>query len=185
MTPSSPCDKRGLVAEPRVSVICIFLDEERFLTEAVESVVAQTYRDYELLLVDDGSTDGSTRIARDYAGRFPDRVRYLEHEGHANRGMSATRNLGLARAHSEYVAFIDADDRWRPGKLAEQTAILDADPDVGMVCGTVNYWRSWEGGEDRLVPTGRPLDGASRPPAATLALYPLGAAKACGSHSTG
>ena len=162
---------------PRVSVICIFLNEERFLVEAVESVLAQDFADFELLLADDGSSDLSTEIARGYAAQ-DGRVRYLEHEGHANRGMSATRNLGLAHAWGEYVGFIDADDRWRPGKLREQVAVLDARPEVGIVCGTVNYWSSWEGGEDRLVPTGRPSDGVSAPPATTLALYPFGAAGA-------
>jgi glycosyltransferase involved in cell wall biosynthesis len=166
------------VAEPRVSVICIFFNEERFLPEAVESVLAQAYDDYELLLADDGSSDGSSRIARDYAARFPDHVRYLEHPGHANRGMSATRNLGLERAQGDYIAFIDADDRWRPDKLSEQAAILDARAEVGIVCGTVNYWSSWEGGEDRLVPTGCPIDGTSCPPDTSLKLYPLGKADA-------
>jgi glycosyltransferase involved in cell wall biosynthesis len=86
------------VTSPRVSVICIFLDEERFLREAIDSVVAQDFTDWELLLVDDGSRDASTGIARDYATAMPDKVRCLEHSDHANRGMSAARNLGLAHA---------------------------------------------------------------------------------------
>jgi glycosyltransferase involved in cell wall biosynthesis len=131
------------VTEPRVSVIAIFFNEERFLAEAVESVLAQDFADHELLLVDDGSSDASTRIAQGYAAKRPGQVHYLEHPGHANRGMSATRNLGLAHAKGEYVAFIDADDRWRAGKLREQVALLDAHPEVGLLCGQVNYWRSW------------------------------------------
>jgi glycosyltransferase involved in cell wall biosynthesis len=166
------------VTQPRVSVIAIFLDEERFLAEAVESVLAQDFADYELLLVDDGSSDASSGIAQAYAARHPGRVRYLEHPGHANRGMSATRNLGLAQAKGEYVAFIDADDRWRPVKLREQIAVLERHPEVGMVCGTVNYWSSWEGGEDRLVATGSRADVVLLPPATSLALYPLGSAGA-------
>jgi glycosyltransferase involved in cell wall biosynthesis len=89
------------VTEPRVSVIAIFFNEERFLAEAVESVLAQDFADRELLLVDDGSSDAITRIAQDYALRHPGKVRYLEHAGHANRGMSATRNLGLSQARGE------------------------------------------------------------------------------------
>jgi glycosyltransferase involved in cell wall biosynthesis len=166
------------VTEPRVSVIAIFLNEERFLPEAVESVLAQDFTDFELLLVDDGSSDGSTSIARRYAAKRPGRVRYLEHPGHANRGMSATRNLGLSQARGEYVAFIDADDRWRAGKMREQVALLDSHPDVGIVCGVVTYWSSWEGGEDRPVATGGRRDAISAPPATSLALYPLGSADA-------
>ena len=163
---------------PRVSVICIFYNAARFIREALDSVLAQDFTDYELILADDGSSDESTAIARDFVARFPDKVRYVEHPGHANRGMSATRNLGLEHAAGEFVAFIDSDDRWRPGKLRAQVAILDAEPRAGIVCGTVNYWSSWEGGEDRLVPTGGTCDGLSCPPETSLNLYPLGRAAA-------
>ena len=74
---------------PRVSSIISFLNEERFLQEAIESVFDQSFGDWELLLVDDGSIDGSTGIARRYAEMNPEKVRYLEHEGHRNRGTSA------------------------------------------------------------------------------------------------
>ena len=89
-----------MTSSPEVSVTIIFLDEERFLAEAVESVLAQSYTNWELLLVDDGSTDRSTEIARGYALANPDRIRYLEHPGHANRGMSASRNLGVRSARA-------------------------------------------------------------------------------------
>ena len=88
---------------PAVSVIVIFLNEERFLEEAIESVLAQTYHDWELLLVDDGSTDRGSDIARDYAQRFAGQIRHLEHGGHANRGMSASRNLGLRHAKGRFI----------------------------------------------------------------------------------
>ena len=166
------------MATPRVSVICIFFNAERFLAEAIESVLAQDFQDFELILADDGSSDRSSGIALDYALRDPGRVRYVEHEDHANRGMSAARNLGLAHARGEFVAFIDADDRWRRGKIGGQLAVFDAQPDAGMVCGTVNYWSSWAGGKDRLIPTGRPIDGVSKPPETLLILYPLGFADA-------
>ena len=79
---------------PRVSVITPFLDNEIFLPEAIESVLAQTFKDWEYLLVDDGSGPKATAIAKQYANRFPGRVRYLEHARHLNRGISASRNLG-------------------------------------------------------------------------------------------
>jgi glycosyltransferase involved in cell wall biosynthesis len=134
--------------QPVVSVVIIFLDEERFLAEAVESVLGQTYRSWEVVLVDDGSTDASTRIARAYAGKYPDAIRYVEHDGHENRGMSASRNLGIARAHGRYVAILDADDVWVPTTLEEQVAILDSHPEAAMVYGRVQRWYSWTGDAD-------------------------------------
>ena len=95
-----------LPRRPRVSVVLIFLDAERFLREAIESVLAQTFSAWELLLVDDGSTDGSSEIARCYAAEHPGAIRYLTHPGRENRGMSASRNLGIGAAAGEFVAFI-------------------------------------------------------------------------------
>ena len=91
--------------------------------------------------------------------------------------MSA-RNLGIREARGELVTFIDADDRWRHNKLAEQTAIFDRFPQVDASCGSVNYWRSWAGGEDQVVRTGHVQNRAVEPPEAILALYPLGNAAA-------
>src|SRR4030095_6915955 len=108
-----------------VSVILIFLDAEPFIQEAIESVFAQTYDHWELLLVDDGSSDGSTAIARHYVEQCPENVRYFEHQGHQNRGMNASRNLGLRHARGKYIALLDADDVWLPVKLEQQVAILE------------------------------------------------------------
>jgi len=162
---------------PTVSVICIFLNEERFIREAVTSVFHQDFDDWELILVDDGSHDSSRIWARETAARHA-RVSYLEHPGHVNRGMSASRNLGLAHCRGRLVAFIDADDVWRPHKLREQVALMDALPVVGMVAGRVNYWQSWAGGADRLVPTGHRVDAVVSPPEVVLRIYPLGHAGA-------
>lgn len=163
-----------------VSVICIFYNADPYFEEAVTSVLKQGYRDFELLLVDDGSQDRTTEMALAHAAAHPDKVRYLAHPGRMNRGMSAARNLGLAHATGELIAFIDADDRWRPGKLAEQVAIMAAQPAAGMVAGTVNYWRDWTGGTDVITPTGHRQDMLVAPPQAALAVYPLGqAAAAC------
>ena len=163
---------------PCVSVITIFLNAERFIAEAIESVLAQEFRDFELILVDDGSTQVCTAITCDYARRYAPIIRYLEHEGHENRGMSASRNLGLSAARGEFVAFIDADDVWQPTKLTEQVEIMNAHPDLGMVCGAVRYWYSWDGGEDIIIRTGHIANTVVPPPEAALALYPLGKAAA-------
>ncbi|MDK3256755.1 glycosyltransferase family 2 protein [Blastococcus capsensis] len=152
---------------PVVSVVTIFLDAERFLDEAVESVFAQTYPHWELLLVDDGSSDGSTAIARKWARRHADRVRYLAHPGGANRGMSAARNLGVAHARGDLVAFLDADDVWLPGKLAAQVQLAGDHPEAGMICGPTLYWHSWRaaaGRADELRELGVPTDTLIDPP---------------------
>lgn len=130
-------------SRPLVSVVTIFLNEERFLGEAIASVLGQTLEDWELLLVDDGSCDRSTEIAKAHAAQDPRRIRYLEHPGHANRGMSAARNLGLRAAKGEMIAFLDADDVWLPGKLEEQGAILRTQEKAAMVYGRPEYWFSW------------------------------------------
>jgi glycosyltransferase involved in cell wall biosynthesis len=131
--------------KPLVSTVMIFFNAEKFLPEAIESVFAQTYQNWELLLVDDGSTDGSTRIALRYAAQCPTKVRYLEHNGHANRGASAARNLGIRNAKGEYIAFLDADDVWLPYKLDRQVEILNSQPEAAMLCGATQWWYSWTG----------------------------------------
>jgi glycosyltransferase involved in cell wall biosynthesis len=135
---------------PMVTVIIIFLNAEAFLEEAIESVLAQTYDPWELLLVDDGSTDGSTEIARKYARLYPENMRYLDHENHANRGKSTSRNMGIRHAKGQYIAFLDADDLFLPQKLERQTAILDARPDAAMVYGPSLYWHGWTGKQEDI-----------------------------------
>ncbi len=95
--------------------------------------------------MDDGSTDGSTAIARRYAEQQPEKVYYLEHEGHQNRGMSATRNLGIKNAKGEYIAFLDADDVWLSYKLEQQVPILVSHTEAAMLYGTSYDWHSWTG----------------------------------------
>lgn len=162
------------MARPRVSAICIFYNAERFLAEAIESVIAQSFDDFEFVLVDDGSSDRSSEIAKNYVRRYPERLRYVDFPGHANRGMSAARNLGIRHSTGQFIAFIDSDDRWRPDKLAEQVALIDSMPDAGVVCGTVNYWQSWSGGKDRLVTTGYRPDFLSQPPDTIFKQFPIG-----------
>jgi glycosyltransferase involved in cell wall biosynthesis len=156
-------------SEPLVSVITIFLDEEKYLKEALGSILGQTYDNWELLLVDDGSTDGSTDIAKYYAARYPGRVRYLEHAGHQNRGMSASRNLGITHARGEFIAFLDADDVWMPRKLTEQVSFLSRFPEVGMVYGRTLIWHSWTNNpedreRDHLLGLGVSPDQIVQPP---------------------
>ena len=136
---------------PRVSVVISFLNAERFLQEAIESVFAQTFKSWELLLVDDGSSDSGTCIARRYTEQHPGQVRYLDHQNHRNRGLPASRNLGIRSAIGDYIALLDSDDAWLPCKLEEQVAILDSHPGVAMVHGASQYWYSWAGNSAKQV----------------------------------
>jgi glycosyltransferase involved in cell wall biosynthesis len=150
-------------------VIIIFLNAERFLQEAIDSVLAQTYQDWEILLIDDGSADGSTAVAKSVAEEHPGRIHYLEHSEHQNRGMSASRNLGLNHARGEYIAFLDADDVWFPTALEDQAALLEANPEAAFVYGPIQYWHSWTGDpadmeRDQIEDLGVPPDSLVRPP---------------------
>jgi glycosyltransferase involved in cell wall biosynthesis len=164
--------------EPLVSVIMIFFNSERFFAEAIESVFQQTYDRWELLLVDDGSADASTDLARGHAERQPQRVRYLEHEGHRNRGMGASRNLGIQHARGEFVAFLDSDDLWLPHKLEQQVALMLAHPEAGLLFGATIRWHGWTGrpedaARDLVVSLGTE-DELVRPPELLTRLAPLG-----------
>ena len=165
--------------KPLVSVIIIFLNEEQFIGEAIQSVFIQTYENWELLLVDDGSIDTSSVIAQRYTQQDPERIRYFEHNGHRNRGMSASRNLGIRNANGKYIAFLDADDVWFSHKLEQQVEILETHLEAGMVCGATEYWSSWKGTpepvqSDVTLTIGAPLDTLMRPPMLLTLLYPLG-----------
>lgn len=136
----------GAECPPVVSVITIFRNAPvRFFEEAIASVLAQTDKRWELLLIDDGSTDQSPDIARRAVAANPERMRLLTHPNGSNLGMSASRNLGIAAAKGEFVAFLDADDVYLPEKLQRQIAVLHTHPDAGIVFGPTLHWWSWTG----------------------------------------
>lgn len=110
---------------PRVSVIVPTYNAPHFLVETVESILAQTYRDYELIVVDDGSGPATREALEPYIGR----IRYL---WRPQGGPSAARNTGIKRATGELVAFCDHDDLWLPAKLEHQVAYIDSCPDAGL-----------------------------------------------------
>lgn len=154
---------------PIVSTIMIFLNAEEFMEEAIESVFAQTYEHWELLLVDDGSSDRSTAIALQYAHKNPAKIRYLEHQEHQNLGTSASRNLGINDAQGEYIAFLDADDVWLPQTLEQQVAIMQAYPEAAMAYGRMQLWYSWTSKhsnsyQDRFFALGVPPNSLIEPP---------------------
>jgi len=154
---------------PLVSVVIPVWNAENFFAEAIESVLAQTWPHWELLLADDGSTDASPEIARSWAARHPGKIRCLEHPGRVNRGESASRNLGLRAGRGDFFAFLDADDVWLPVKLERQVPLLAARPEAGMLYGNTEYWFSWTGapedaGRDFAPPLGLPPGTLLEPP---------------------
>ena len=121
---------------PLVSVMIGVYNAAPYVGEAIESVLAQDYEPIELIVVDDGSTDGSGEVARSFA-----EVRVVRQE---NAGNGAARNRAVEEAQGTLYAFLDADDRFTPGKLNLQKAALDADPTLDMVFGHVREFLSPE-----------------------------------------
>ena len=113
----------------RVSIIIPVYNSEKTVAEALESVAAQTYTDYEIIVVNDGSGDQSKSIIKKYM-RPPLDITYVEQ---ANKGPAAARNAGLRLAKGEFIAFLDADDTWDRDKLARQIKLFEENPGLGLV----------------------------------------------------
>jgi glycosyltransferase involved in cell wall biosynthesis len=126
-----------------ISCVIPVYNGERFLAEALDSVLAQTYRPLEILLSDDGSTDGTPKVA----ARYAQQIRYLRQ---ANAGPASARNRGLELAEGDFVALLDSDDLWHPEKLERQMARFEKDADL-EVCVThfQNFWTSEMGDEEQ------------------------------------
>lgn len=116
-----------IASEPRVSVIIPTYNCASFLPKAIESVLHQNYKDYEIIVVDDGSKDDTYEALRPYR----DRIRYTRFQN--SQGISAARNRGIEMAQGSFVAFLDADNWFLPGKLASQVTTLEANPHLGLV----------------------------------------------------
>lgn len=119
-------------SSPRVSVVIPLYNCERYIGEAIESVLAQTFRDFEIIVIDDGSTDGSAKAVH----RFGDAVRYVYQP---NAGVSAATNRGVAAARGDLIALFDNDDVWLPSKLERQVTFLDQHPSCDLVNCDMQY----------------------------------------------
>lgn len=141
---------------PAVSVIVPAFNVEPYLGESIESALGQTYRDFEVIVVNDGSADATGSVAERYAADHPGRVIALSQP---NRGVSAARNAALAIARGSRIALLDGDDRWAPAFLESQMRILDARPEIAIVTGNaVNL-----GGPSDGAPV-RPVDPSQTEP---------------------
>lgn len=123
-----------IVTEPLVTVVIPTFNRAHLVVDALESVAAQTYWPLEVVVVDDGSSDGTERVVQDWGNSNPNiRLRCVTQ---AHAGGNAARNKGIAEAQGEYVAFLDSDDRWVAEKTAQQVRVIEARPEVGAVyCG--------------------------------------------------
>jgi glycosyltransferase involved in cell wall biosynthesis len=144
---------------PLVSVVIPSYNHARFVTQAVDSGLAQTYPNVEVIVVDDGSKDGTRQSLKPYLGR----IRYIYQE---NQGLAAARNTGIQAAQGAYVALLDADDLWHPQKLQRQLAYLAAHPNVALLAAaeTTTLPNSWP-----VIPDTSPF-GACPVPVEQLAM---------------
>jgi hypothetical protein len=116
---------------PYISVVMSVFNGQSFLSEAIESILNQTFRDYEFVIIDDGSTDKTAEILAEYAGR-DQRIRVHRHE---NKGRAASLNIGIELSRAPYIARMDADDIALPDRLKDQIEYLDRHPEVGVLGG--------------------------------------------------
>jgi glycosyltransferase involved in cell wall biosynthesis len=124
---------------PMVSVCIPSYNHARFLPETLGSILSQTFRDFELIVVDDGSTDNSLEILQNYARQYPEIVRVFTHPGQRNLGITVTENLAVQNARGLYWCGNDSDDVSCPDRLARQVDFLESHPDVGWVYGIAEY----------------------------------------------
>lgn len=154
----------------KFSVIIPLYNKAPYIRKALESVLAQTYTDYELIIVDDGSTDGSFAIAKQF---IDERLKLIGAENceadthaynlspinyklirQANSGVSAARNNGVAQAHADYIAFLDADDWWEPAYLERMAQLINDYPDAGLYACNYVYYKPGKTHVALNIPTG-------------------------------
>jgi len=126
---------------PQVSVIIPTYNCARYLPEAIDSVLAQTYRDFEIIVVDDGSTDDTP----DVLARYGEAILVIRQP---NQGRGAARNAGILAARGQYIAFLDADDLWLPRKLEKQMALFEERSEIGWVYSDYRYFGDTSTGDD-------------------------------------
>lgn len=122
-------------SDPAVTVIIPCYNASRFIAETLESVFAQSYRNFNIIAADDGSSDTTLDILKLYS----DRIKILRHPDGGNHGQAATYNLCLRHVDTEYIAFLDNDDKWHADKLKKQIDVFVNNPDVGLIYTNGNY----------------------------------------------
>lgn len=141
---------RRIMKDGLVSIITPVYNAEEFIVQTIESVQAQTYNDWELLLIDDCSTDSSAELIRSFTDN-DNRIRYVKLN--KNSGAAVTRNTGLAMAKGRYIAFLDSDDIWKAQKLEKQMELIK-EKDIGFVFTSYRY----------IMQDGSPMSKVARAP---------------------
>ena len=149
---------------PRVSVIMPAYNTAQYIGDAIDSVLNQDYPNKELIIIDDGSTDGTVDIIR----RYEPAVTLLTQK---NQGSAVARNAGLDAARGDYVAFLDSDDIWLPGKLTAQVTYMEQHPQIGM---SYSRWRVWKPGPDGQFCAPESLNHSIDDPAASTGIVEEG-----------
>jgi len=134
---------------PKVSVIIPTYNRANYLRSAIQSVLNQTFKDLEIIVVDDASTDNTRQVVHEIVD---DRIHYIAHK--KNRGGARAKNTGIKNSEGEFIAFLDDDDLWIPTKLEKQLGLLNMNPEISVV-----YTGAWDIDKDGKV--GRPLENPS------------------------
>lgn len=160
---------------PKVSIITCFLNVEKYLEEAINSVLGQDYTYWELILVDDGSTDLSTQIAKQYCDAHPENILYFDHAAHVNLGASKSRNIGIENCSGGLITFLDGDDVLLPDMLSSLVKLWNEN-DAALIMEASEYWYSWNDAakHNEIVQVGAPQNRLYHPPELMTLLYPIG-----------
>ncbi|MBP5709293.1 MAG: glycosyltransferase family 2 protein [Bacteroidales bacterium] len=140
-------EKKDCTTQPLVSVIVTVYNMENYVGECIESILATEYENFEVIIVDDGSTDGSLDIVKQYAQKYK-RIEYITQP---NAGVCIARNNGILRSHGEYILPIDADDKITPTFIGDAVEKITSDPNIKVVCPKSEYFGT-RSGEWRLPP---------------------------------
>ncbi|MFE7914333.1 glycosyltransferase family 2 protein, partial [Bacillus mobilis] len=120
-----------------VSVIVPLYNAEKYIAETMESILNQTYKNIEIVIVDDGSKDQSSSIVKNFKKKYPEQIQYILQE---NQGVSVARNTGIENANGEYISFLDSDDLWHSTKIEKQIESMHKNNMKACYCGFMNFY---------------------------------------------
>lgn len=123
----------------QVSIITASYNYENYIKETIDSVINQTFKDWEMIIVDDGSKDNSVNVIKEYCEK-DDRIRLYQHEGNLNCGLIETLKLGLSKANTEWIIFLESDDSIEPNYIEEKLKVADKYPEVSFIFNEVNMF---------------------------------------------
>lgn len=133
-----------------VSIIIPTYNREKYIAEALQSILQQSYTHWECIIVDDGSTDASKTIVDNFV-KTDSRFQYVKRPNTYPKGVNACRNYGITLSKGDYIAFCDDDDFWLPKKLEQQIAVFNTHPDVGLVTGNVEFVNTYSVRTGRVI----------------------------------